>query len=350
LGAILSAVATDLVTEHRFVELEASEPPWLDTGLHVEAGDLVTVVLAGRVFFDQAADLWLDPSVQVWTRVGGHGPIERGSRATNTFRCANSGTVELGNAAPAEWVDRDGRITTDPGLYAFMTGGTTVGLIRWAHGVDPAGALRDLAAAGDVENLLMAEADRLDSAGGSPPPGWEHLWYLGPSEVYVDSDGVITCSSDNDFAIICHGADMALRPDTTLSWEWRVDQLPSAVAEDSFATHDYLSIAVEFDDGRDLTYCWSASLEPGTAFRCPLPHWSERETHLVVRSGTSDLGRWLREERNVHADRARAIGGPDPARITGVWIIAVSCFQHLGGRCAYRSICLADGLSAAAIN
>jgi hypothetical protein len=177
--------------------------------------------------------------------------------------------------------------------------------------------------------LLAGEVQRLEQRAGGAPEEWEHLWYLGPSEVYGNTEpGVITCSTRNDFAIICHEAEVGLDPDTVLSWSWKVDQLPSVVAEDQFATHDYLSIAVEFDDGRDLTYQWSATLEPETFYRCPLPHWSERETHLVVRSGHSELGSWMRQERNVYADRTLAIGGPDPGRIIRIWLIAVSFLQH----------------------
>jgi hypothetical protein len=154
--------------------------------------------------------------------------------------------------------------------------------------------------------------------------------------------GVITCDVENTFAIICHEAEMALTPDTTLSWAWKVDRLPSTADEDSLPTHDYLSIAVEFDDGLDLTYQWSAGLEMESSYRCPLPHWSERETHLVVRSARSELGAWLNEERNVYTDRAAAIGGADPGRIIRVWLIAVSAFQHGVGSCSYSGIRLAN--------
>ncbi len=340
---MLAEVPKDLIAEHRFVELEAHEPPWIDSGMPVKRGDQVTVVLCGRVFLDESADLWLDPSLQVWSRVGGRGPIERGTRTSNTFTCHNSGAVEVGNVNPAEWADTDGNIAIDPAMYAFMTGGTTVALIRWADGVDPLSALTTLSHRGDFEGLLDAEVQRLETAPGAPPPGWQPLWYLGPSEVFARDEGVISCSTSNDFAIICHDMDSALTPGTTLSWDWNVDVLPSAVAEDTFPTHDYLSIAVEFDDGLDLTYQWSATIEPETFYRCPLPHWSERETHFVVRSGTDHLGRWVHEERDVFADRARAIGGPDPARIRAIWLIAVSFLQHGEGRCAYRSVTLSDG-------
>jgi hypothetical protein len=127
-----------------------------------------------------------------------------------------------------------------------------------------------------------------------------------------------------------------------LSWSWRVDELPSELAEDTLPTHDYLSIALEFDNGQDLTWQWSAELPPEYSYRCPLPHWDARETHLVIRSGNADIGRWLTEERAVRRDYATAVGDP-PERIVGVWLIAVSVFQRGHGRCAYGAIELGDG-------
>ena len=55
-------------------------------------------------------------------------------------------------------------------------------------------------------------------------------------------------------------------------------------------THDYLSVALEFDDGQDLTWYWSSALPLGFAYRCPLKHWRHRETHVVARTGAADLG------------------------------------------------------------
>ncbi|MGH9096859.1 MAG: DUF3047 domain-containing protein, partial [Acidimicrobiales bacterium] len=328
-AALLADPRHDAIADHVIIELDASTPPWMDSGLSVHAGDQVTVLLCGRVYLDEAADLWLDPELQVWARVGGRGPIVRGTRASNTFTSAHDGNVELGNVNPGEWLDPDGAIGVDPSLYGLMTGGTTVAILRWAPGVDPARALEQLSSEPDIGGLLAGEVERLRDRAGNPPTGWEHLWYLGPSEVFAEVEpGIITCDVENTFAIICHDTEMALTPDTALSCAWKVDRLPSATAEDSLPTHDYLSIAVEFDDGLDLTYQWSAGLEAGSSYRCPLPHWSDRETHLVVRSGRSELGRWLSEERNVYTDRAAAIGGADPGRITRVWLIAVSAFQH----------------------
>ena len=107
--------------------------------------------------------------------------------------------------------------------------------------------------------------------------------------------------------------------------------------------NDYLSIAVEFDNGQDLTYLWSATLPVGTSFRCPFPWWNERETHHVIRSGPAGLGRWQEETQPLLADYERAIGGPPPSRIVAVWLISVAILQRGRGECEYRKIELRGG-------
>ncbi|MDN5862453.1 MAG: DUF3047 domain-containing protein, partial [Salinisphaera sp.] len=130
--------------------------------------------------------------------------------------------------------------------------------------------------------------------------------------------------------------------DSKLSWDWRVDALPSDLAEDTMPTHDYLSIAVEFDNGQDITWYWSAELPPETIYRCPLPTWKARETHIVIRSGSQGLGDWHSEHRNVFDDCIRALGSP-AARIVRVWFIANSLFQRQRGECTYRNVRLTGG-------
>ncbi len=338
---LLERDASGAIAGYSFADLEATQPPWVDTGCSVHAGDHITVIRHGRIVVVEP-DVWLDPGFQVWLRVGGKGPLIRGSRATHTFTATHDGAIQLGNAIPAEWKDHDGAIDMDPVAYEFLSGGTTVLLIHWAEGADPAAALRALSDQADPESHLVTsletEADRIDTDPARPPEGWEHLWFLGPSETFSVAGDAIQCHTSGDAAIITKEAHLELTEDTTLTWSWKVDALPSTQAEDTLLTHDYLSIAVQFDDGLDLTYHWSAALPPETAYQCPLPHWDARETHLVIRSGTEGLGTWIDEARNVWADRARAIGGETPGRIVAVWLIAVSFPQRLGGQCTYRSI------------
>jgi hypothetical protein len=122
-----------------------------------------------------------------------------------------------------------------------------------------------------------------------------------------------------------------------------MDRLPASRAEDTLLTHDYMSVAVEFDDGRDLSYHWSVALPPETSYRCPLPHWRKREWHLVVRSGSAGLGEWQHEERTLAPDRDRAIGGATPREVVRVWLI-VTCLAAGGeARGSYADIELTDG-------
>jgi hypothetical protein len=119
-------------------------------------------------------------------------------------------------------------------------------------------------------------------------------------------------------------------------------QLASAIREDAIPSHDYLSIAVEFDNGRDITYYWSSTLAVETGYDCPLPNWKGKEYHVVVRSGEQGLGQWQNERRNLYKDYQRYMGEP-PARIKKIWLIANSVFQRNNASCDYNDIILHHG-------
>jgi hypothetical protein len=103
------------------------------------------------------------------------------------------------------------------------------------------------------------------------------------------------------------------------------------------------SVALEFNDGQDLTWYWSCRLPEGLSYRCPLPHWRRRETHIVVRTGTAGLGRWIDEERPVLADHQTAIGGPAPSRVVRAWLIAQTVPQAGQAVAEFSRIELVDG-------
>lgn len=164
------------------------------------------------------------------------------------------------------------------------------------------------------------------------PEGWSYVLNVGPPEIYrygESSDGTGTMEIDTHMnaGILARDVSLANDADVTLRWDWQVDTLPSAVSEMGAETHDYLSVAVLFDNGQDMSYMWSSTMADGTVFRCPLPDWIHRETHLVIRSDPGKLGQWLTEERNIRADYAKYIGGEMPARIVQVWLIANTVFQ-----------------------
>jgi hypothetical protein len=62
-----------------------------------------------------------------------------------------------------------------------------------------------------------------------------------------------------------------------------------------------------------------------------------------VRSGLEDIGKWLTEERDLHADYAERIGGPMPDKIVRVWLICVTVFQQTEGKCQFADIAVETG-------
>jgi hypothetical protein len=347
LSRILAAAPPGVVRDHRWISVPADRPPWLDTGVDVAEGEQLTWFASGRTYLSRALDIWAGAHFQLWARIGADGTVFRGVRSGHSFAATRAGRLFLASYFPGEWADPTGRLATDPRLYRKVSGGMRVLLIRWAPGVTPLDGLVALARAGDDHGVLADELDRL-TAPVEPPEGWSHLWFLGPSEIFTagpSSDGrpCIRCDTQEDVAILQKDAPLALTAATRLRWRWRMESLPSDLAEDTLPTHDYLSIAVEFENGQDLTYYWSAQLAPGTIFRCPLPTWARRETHWVLRSGTAGLGAWHEEERALLDDYRAAVGGEPPGRIVSIWLIAVSVFQRQRGRCEWADIVLRDG-------
>lgn len=224
-----------------------------------------------------------------------------------------------------------------------MKGNLTVGVINW-------GATDGLAnwdAKGVMADLKQAELTRR-AAPYEAPEGWRYLWYLGEAEIFKQRDGGgMCCHTAQDVAILQKEVDLPFTPQTRIDWKWLIDQLPATIREDTLPTHDYLSVAVEFDDGQDLTYHWSAELPKERIYECPLPTWADKETHLIVRSGPDGLGEWQSESRDLYDDCKRAIadrkGIPMPTRIVKVWLIAVSIFQRGEGRCEYQDIRIING-------
>lgn len=186
----------------------------------------------------------------------------------------------------------------------------------------------------------------------TPPEGWAYLpelAVLGPADIYHrrlagpgDSGPAVQMDAHTlrNVGILTRDVSVPLTDQTRLTWRWKVDQLPSKVSEQPANRHDYFSIAIKFENGKDLTYMWSSSLAEGTSFECPLPGWTGREWHAVVRSDAADLGKWLSEGQNIQADYARVIGGKLPGRIVQVWLISASIIQQSEGRASFGDIAL----------
>lgn len=340
------------IKSFHFVNLSSEVVPWVDTGIDLDPGDEVSSFAIGRVYLSKALNLWSSPAFQFWYRLGESGKIKRGARDTNSFKSDSGERLYVAGINPGSWSDDKGGISVPASVYKKGMGRVSLALVVWKSDADS--GLQQLESAkvsssSKVISLVKAERQRLTDQ-IPEPEGWSYLWELGQGEMYQlrESAGqtCMHCHTNKDVGILRKDVVFDLTPKTRLGWEWKVDELPSIYAEDTVPTHDYLSIAVEFENGRDLTYYWSAKLPVETHYHCPLPNWKHRETHLVVRTGEKELGQWLAEDRNVYDDYIKAIGssvgGEIPTKIVRVWFIVVSIFQNRQGRCEYRQIKLQD--------
>lgn len=344
LDSLISAAPDSVIVDHTWLTMPAQQPPWLGSGLEVKAGDEVSYFVAGRVYANEFLDIYVNPSLQLWCKIGVSGEIFRGTRDSHSFTVTDDGEVLFGNYFPNDWVDAQGTRKQNDEVYNQVTGETKVLVIRWQGSARK--GLLTLQAAGDPDGKILNELDRM-AQGDTTPEGWHYLWHLGPAEIYRQHKSeqaapCIHCTTQADVGILQKNVELELTEDTEISWRWCVDQLPSDIREDAVPSHDYLSIAVEFDNGRDITYYWSSSLPVGTGYDCPLPNWKGIEYHVAVRSGPEGLGEWQSERRNLYRDYLQYMGEP-PARITRVWLIANSIFQRGKGSCDYSGIVLYGG-------
>ena len=326
--------------EVRLVKL-GPDGGWQSLGFDVQPGDEVTVLAAGGFWASKLLDLRFGARMGIWLRPGA-GAIVKTPADAASLRMEAGGPLHIVAKPPGEWADESG--TFDPAFpRSGVSGEIDACVIVWKEGA--LSGLGAMARAGDHGGLVAAALERARHP-VPPPRGWRYLWRLGAGEIYSETshggERRICCHTRQDVGILQFPADFPLTESTRLRWRWKVDKLPCDLPEDIQPTHDYLSIAVEFEDGQDLTYMWSSSLPEGTIFRCPLPFWDKVETHWVLRADAGELGRWLAEERPLRADYAKAIGTP-PARIVKVWLIAVSVFQRGEGICEYADIELVDG-------
>lgn len=345
---LLGQAPEGLVRRHGFFSVPVAQSAWLDTGIDCQAGEAVTMLCISLPTPEPAAVAGLAPDLQlwrrvllametkrcVWSRIGADGEPRQGARTSDTLIAEKPGHLLL---APAK-IDTssppapDDLFTDDPFERPLVD--RCVLAVCWAG--DALEGLKALRLGGDVGGVLDSEIARL-KASVVLPNGWRYPPAGGGADQYAADGPLIGCYSYDNGALLMTDAALPFLPGTKLRWRWKIDQLPSEAAEDRLETHDYLSVAAEFDNGRDLTYYWSAELPTETGYHCPVPGWENRETHVVVRTGAASLGEWFEEERDLYADYQRHVGEP-PAAVVRVWLLAVTFFQRREGACEYGHI------------
>lgn len=314
--------------------------PWQQTLGELAAGQQVSFFLDGVWWFSKEHDRWLEPGFVFFARVAGatdRSAIHNCMQNTGTLTADRGGSLQIARSV-GEFAGPGGELWVPVEHYLAGQGQVDGVAVVWNG--DAEQGLLALSARGDVDGRVRAELQRMRLA-RLMPTGWSNFFAFGDGSIFTQAGTRhIDCETHKNVGILQYPlADQLLKPGLMLDWRWVVDRLPSALPEDQLLNHDYLSIAVEFDDGQDITYMWSASLPVGKVFRCPIPGWDAVETHVVQRSGAAELGTELDERRDLFDDYQRIIGGK-ATRVVRVWLIANSLFMRQHGRCAYRRIAI----------
>jgi hypothetical protein len=335
LTALIARAKSPELREARVFDLSGSELPWKDLGITLAKGQEVTFLLGGRVWLAREHDLWVEPGVAFHVRTRGARPMFNPMSNTGTMTAVADGPLEMARSL-VEFKDSDGELAVPKDEYAKADARIYGVALVW-RGAARAG-LASLLSHGDVDGIVAAELARLQSP-RRLPKGWHNFFMLGGEAVIFNDigNGAIAVEPLKNAGILQRPIGIELKPGTKLSWRWIVEELPSRLPEDQLTSHDYLSIAAEFDDGQDLTYFWSSSLPIGKAFRCPIPRWTPLESHMAVRSGFADLGKWVSDERDVYADYKEHIGGSAKS-VVNVWLLGVSLFQRRSGSARFADM------------
>ena len=97
----------------------------------------------------------------------------------------------------------------------------------------------------------------------------------------------------------------------------------------------YLSIVVEFENGRGIGCHWKIGTVAGLQLPVPAPARQDREFHVVVRSGTAEVGARLCEDYSPYIrpmEQVRLGCCPKPRQGSSPW---TSILKKNSRRCAF---------------
>ncbi len=151
------------------------------------------------------------------------------------------------------------------------------------------------------------------------PTGWKAQNWGSPGyDFELVSEGSVRrlhMKSNGDSSTINKEVKIDCKDYQILQWSWKVVELPKGADARKKATDDEAAqIYVTFPRfpsavrSRIIGYIWDTTAPAGSMFKSQK---TGLVTYVVVRSGETDLGKWLTESRNVCQDYKK-IYGEDP--------------------------------------
>lgn len=180
--------------------------------------------------------------------------------------------------------------------------------------------------------LSWAASDRVDVAifSRGDLSGWQAKAFTGKTRYSLENmDGRIVMRADSSAAAsgLYREVSVDLGKTPVLNWTWKVGNVLASADERTRAGDDYPArIYVVFSGGlmfwrtRAINYVWSSKQPAGSSW----PNaYTSNAGMIAVESGSSRVGQWVSEQRDVRADYQRLFG-EEPGRVDAVAIMTDS--------------------------
>jgi Protein of unknown function (DUF3047) len=169
--------------------------------------------------------------------------------------------------------------------------------------------------------IVVADFSRGMNNHGAPS-GWEVKEKAGKADFTVvqeeDVHALRLRSEGTSFSLQTP-VDIDPRYFPLLSWKWKVTKLPmGGDVRKSNADDQAAQLFVAFSNSNVIAYIWDTNAPQGVVEDTRLPPFLTIKA-LVVRSGYSDAGKWLTENRNTYQDYLD-LYREEPPKVAGVRI------------------------------
>lgn len=108
---LLGRLPEGVIQDRKSCEFAVNVPPWIDSGMHLDAGEEATYFICGRTTMVGALDIWVDSRIQVWSKIGDSGAVTRATLESHSFVRPAAGPVLFGNYFPNHWAGPDPAIS-----------------------------------------------------------------------------------------------------------------------------------------------------------------------------------------------------------------------------------------------
>jgi hypothetical protein len=154
------------------------------------------------------------------------------------------------------------------------------------------------------------------------PSGWKVKEKTGKAEFSIVRDEnmhALKLRSDGTSFSLQKPVDVDPRQFPLLSWKWKVTKLPEGGdVRKSNADDQAAQLFVAFSNSNVIAYIWDTNAPQGVVEDTRLPPFLTIKA-LVVRSGYSQAGKWLTENRNAYQDYLDLFC-EEPPKVAGIRI------------------------------